>query len=106
MVQRASFTEVLGLMECTKMDRKDRLEYDDVFGVPPFEVCSRWWQHVTRPRWWWFSRPVHFGAAGLEKSAFNKEVMIVQPAVDKTHWSSVLQPGWTLWEEKTQCSLA
>ena len=51
---------VFGLMECTRMDPQDRVEDDSVFGFTPFEVCSSPWQHITRPRWWWFSWDVKF----------------------------------------------
>ena len=87
-------TTVVGLMECTRMDAADRVECDAVFGRPPFEICSQWWQPITRPRWWWFSTEVTFHDARIGPSATDKKVLVVEPQVERNHWSNNLQPGW------------
>ncbi len=46
---------VVGILECTRMPDADRVQYNTIHGNQPFEVCSRWFAAITRPRWWWSS---------------------------------------------------
>ena len=50
--------KVWGLMECTRMDEKDRLHYDSVFGTAAILVDAALFSPVARPRFWWASAPL------------------------------------------------
>ena len=89
-------TSVSGILECTRMQRADRLEFDAIHACPPVELWSRHFSHFTRPRWWWLSRaPVWPHGTTASPLAFDPEVLEIHPAVERASLRSCLEPSWT-----------
>ena len=85
-------SQIRVLMECVVMDDEDRVHYDSVFNSSPFHVDASNFDHITRPRWWWFSVPPAFEGATLVDSA--NGVTTVSFSGQRTHWSKHILPGW------------
>ena len=82
----ASEDKLFGLMECTTMSKDDRIEYDKVFGAPPFEVCASSFQCMTR-------RLVLDGG-GSASSLVSKTTLSLHPAsTTRSSKSSQTRPG-------------
>ncbi len=86
---------LVGILECTRMPDADRVQYNSIHGSQPFEVCSRWFTAITRPRWWWFSNvpqwPADTTTAPLGQFPGVTEVF---PSCERLTPQQCLEPGW------------
>jgi hypothetical protein len=92
---------LVGILECTRMPDADRVQYT-IHGSQPFEVCSRWFAAITRPRWWWSSNvpqwPADTTTVPLGQFPGVTEVF---PSRERLTPQQCLEPGWEPWPLST-----
>ena len=86
----------VALMECTRMEPQHRAVYEQSLGSHTWELCSRWWVPLTRPRrWWTYPQPSFPDWVQLAPLPFDPQVTEVCPlGVERLRADDILEPGW------------
>ena len=75
------------------LDCDDMLQFNEVFGSWPWELCSRHWKPVTRRRWWWLDFAPSFPeGTRLERTQSGATRII--PVAERTPLEAIVEPGW------------